>query len=220
MSWRLRWAGVLFAAMVLACGAAIPSGPAQTPERTPDLSLAVAYGVRVSGDVTVVAGGYPMPFGGGVPLQAGDQIVSAPGAGAVMRLDGGMELVLGPDSALRLGPRREGPAGWVGTASLDRGGLRLFLPRGPEWERFIVETPGAAATTEDGDILVTVNGAVSTVYVQDGRAVVGGRGRAGDAVAVLPAGAGVDVLAGQRPYDPQPWPPGRVAEIRSLIEPR
>lgn len=199
-----------------------PVGPAaaQSQDRGPDLSDVVAYGVRVTGDVSVIAGGYPMPFGGGVPLQGGDRVVTAPAAGAVMRLDGGMELVLGPDSVMRLGARSQGPAGWVGAATLERGALRLFLPRGPEWERFTVETPTATATTEDGDVLVAVNGTMSTVFVQDGRAVVGGLGRADEAVAVLPAGGGVDVLNGQVPYDPQPWPPGRALEIRALIEPR
>jgi len=211
----------IMAGLLLVAGGSVGPTAAQGPERgQPDLSDVVAYGVRVTGDVSVIAGGYPMPFGGGVPLQRGDRVVTAPAAGAVMRLDGGMELVLGPDSVMRLGSRSEGPAGWIGAAALERGALRLFLPRGSEWERFTVETPTAMATTEDGDMLVAVNGTMSTVFVQDGRAVVGGLGRADEAVAVLPAGAGVDVLNGQVPYDPQPWPPGRALEIRALIEPQ
>jgi hypothetical protein len=201
------------------CAAADGMAPASAGQAA--MADVVATGVRVTGDVTVMAGGYPMPFVGGVPLRGGDTVITPPGRSqAIMRLDGAMELILGADSRLTLAPRTQGTSGWVGGATLEAGTLRLYFPRGPLWETFTIATPSAEAGTGDGDILVGVVDGMTTVYVQDGRATVNGLGRADVAQAVLPAGAGVDVLAGQDPYDPQPWPEGRIKEVRDRIGPR
>jgi ferric-dicitrate binding protein FerR (iron transport regulator) len=181
---------------------------------------ALALRIRV-GEVTALSGAAaalfsgepPRPLSPAAPIMMEDLLTTGPAARLACRLEGGLELRMGENAALRVdalalrGPR-------PGVALRGFGGAMLLdVPRAERPVPVDVALPWAHIGVRGTRFVAGVLDGVHAVFVARGRVEV----RAAGGVALLGEGEGVDVAADGAPGPVRVWGAPRIARALSLV---
>ena len=184
-------------ASALAC--CLPRGAARAESRQAAGRVAAR-----DGSVTAIRAEGDRPLEPGDPLYRGDQIRTGPGAKLRIECDGGLVIVIGPQTEIGIDdylPPQDG-SGLGVVLGLLTGIVRLVGPARPP-QRLEVRTRVALAAVRSTDWLVDAGPSGTAVFAREGRVEV--RGTAGGAVVLLEPGFGTDVAPGRPPEPPHVW---------------
>ncbi len=175
---------------------------AAADERPPIGQVVALQGVvtleRLDGAATAV---------GGERLHAGDRLVTGFGSRVLLRLDGGLSVVVGAATDLGLERvTRSADGAWSTALDLARGIFRAVL--GVAGNEVNVETALAITSVRSTEWTVEHGGDRTAVFAREGRVEVTAAG----ATVVLTAGEGTDVRPETPPTAPAIWGAPRVED--------
>jgi ferric-dicitrate binding protein FerR (iron transport regulator) len=173
------------------------------------------------GEVTALSGAAaalftgepPRPLSPAAPIMTEDLLTTGPAARLACRLEGGLDLRMGENAALRVdalalrGPR-------PGVAWRGFGGARLLdVPRTEHPVPVDVALPWAQIGVRGTRFVAGVLDGVPAVFVARGRVEV----RAAGGAAVLGEGEGMDIAADGMPGPVRAWGAPRIARALALV---
>jgi hypothetical protein len=174
----------------------------------------VARVTHSEGTVLVLRGGVQRPVATQDPLFVDDELRTGHNGRLVAEGAGGLQLVIGPASEVRLRRWLVEPSGGrlEAVLSMVTGAMRL-LTRGVAEPSVDVETRAAVASVRSTEWLMDVTGAGTGVFAIEGVVQVTG----GTASVEVGPGLGTDVVLGGTPSPPATWGAARLARMAALV---
>src|SRR3954451_215386 len=158
--------------------------------------------VKQEGTTLVQRGGQPQPLANGTQVYLDDEILTGHNGRVVIEGQGGLRLVVGPGSDLRMQrwlfePQRNRLEGVLGLVT---GVLRLFVTDNTD-RSVEVETRAAVASVRSTEWIVQATAANTGVFVISGRVQV----TAPAGSVIVGPGLGTTVVLGGAPEPPETW---------------
>jgi len=163
----------------------------------PALAAEAGHVLRLVGDVVIERASGTTSLGIGQPIATGDRIKTGEDARVEIELEGGVRLVLGPESRLVV-PEQASRA--ISVVDLLMGIVRATLPE-EGVGGFMIRGRTAVASVRSTEWIVETDDTSTAVFSISGEVQVIGTGGS----VILMPGQGTDVDAGSAPTEPKEW---------------
>lgn len=171
----------------------------------PALAADAGHVLRLVGDVVIERASGTTSLGLGQPIATGDRIKTGEDARVEIELEGGVRLVLGPESRLVV-PDQASRA--ISVVDLLMGIVRATLPD-EGVGGFMIRGRTAVASVRSTEWIVETDDTSTAVFSISGEVQVIGTG---GSVLLMP-GQGTDVDAGSAPTEPKEWGAERRSDV-------
>ena len=171
----------------------------------PAFAAEAGHVLRLVGDVVIERASGTTSLGVGQPIATGDRIKTGEDARVEIELEGGVRLVLGPDSRMVV---PEQASRTISVIDLLMGIVRATLPD-EGVGGFMVRGRTAVASVRSTDWIVETDDTKTAVFSISGDVQVIGTGGS----VILMPGQGTDVEAGSAPTEPKEWGAERRSDV-------
>jgi len=171
----------------------------------PALAAEAGHVLRIVGNVEIERASGTTSLGVGQAIATGDRIKTGEDARVEIELEGGVRLVLGPDSRLVV-PEQASRA--ISVVDLLMGIVRATLPESGVGG-FMIRGRTAVASVRSTEWIVETDDTSTAVFSINGEVQVIGTGGS----VILMPGQGTDVEAGSAPTEPKEWGAERRSDV-------
>jgi ferric-dicitrate binding protein FerR (iron transport regulator) len=171
----------------------------------PALAAEAGHVLRIVGEVEIERASGTTALGVGQPVATGDRIKTREDARVEIELEGGVRLILGPDSRLVV-PEQASRA--ISVVDLLKGIVRATLPD-EGVGGFMIRGRTAVASVRSTEWIVETDETSTAVFSISGEVQVIGTGGS----VILMPGEGTDVEAGSAPTEPKEWGVERRSDV-------
>ena len=171
----------------------------------PALAAEAGHVLRIVGNVEIERASGTTSLGVGQPIATGDRIKTGEDARVEIELEGGVRLVLGPDSRMVV---PEQASSTISVVDLLMGIVRATLPD-EGVGGFMIRGRTAVASVRSTEWIVETDDTSTAVFSISGEVQVIGTGGS----VILMPGEGTDVEAGSAPTEPKEWGAERRSDV-------